>query len=162
MVVDFLLVGLGIILIILGILGCVLPVIPGPPVSFAGLLMLHFTRWGDFSAAFLLFFAFLAILVTVLDYIVPMWGTKRFGGSKKGIWGAVIGLVLGLFFFPPLGIIVGPFVGAVIGEVIDGKESGQAFRAGFGSFLGFLTGVGLKLAASLTMTYYFVRAFFTA
>jgi uncharacterized protein YqgC (DUF456 family) len=142
---------------VLGILGCVLPVIPGPPVSFVGLLLLQFTKYADFSAEFLILWGTVAVVVTVLDYIVPIWGTKKFGGTRAGMWGAGIGLVVGIFFFPPIGIIVGPFAGAVIGEAIKGKKAGEAFKAGFGSFIGLLLGIGLKLAASITMTFYFVK-----
>jgi len=142
---------------LLGLLGCVLPVIPGPPISFVGLLLLHFTKYADFSAEFLILWGTVAIVVTVLDYIVPIWGTKKFGGTRAGMWGAGIGLVAGIFFFPPIGIIIGPFAGAVIGEAIKGKEAREAFKAGFGSFLGLLVGIALKLAASIMMAYYFVK-----
>jgi uncharacterized protein YqgC (DUF456 family) len=155
--VDYLLAILAGIIMVAGILGCLLPVLPGPPLSFIGLLILHFTRFADFSATFLITWGCVTIIVTVLDYIVPIWGTKKFGGSKSGMWGAGIGLVVGLFFLPPIGIIVGPFAGAVIGEALTGKNTSNAFRAGLGSFLGFLAGVGMKLAASIVMTYYYVK-----
>ena len=145
------------VLMILGLVGCVLPVIPGPPLSFIGLLLLHFSKYAEFSFEFLLLFGSIAVIVTVLDYIVPIWGTKKFGGSKYGMWGAAIGLVIGIFILPPLGIIIGPFAGAVIGEALTGKKSAEAFRAGMGSLLGLMMGVGIKLAASLVMTYYFVK-----
>jgi len=154
---DWLLAILGIVLILAGIAGCILPVIPGPPLSWAGLLLLHWTRFAQFSAAFLIVMACLAIAVTVLDYLIPVWGTKKFGGSKAGMWGATIGIFAGIFFFPPVGIIVGPFIGAVLGEIIAGKESGPALKAGLGSFIGFLLSTGLKLGVSLTMAYYFFR-----
>jgi uncharacterized protein YqgC (DUF456 family) len=157
---DILLAGLGSALMILGLLGCVLPVIPGPPLSFTGLVVLHFTRFADFSSTFFLLWGSVAIIVTVLDYVVPIWGTKKFGGSKSGMWGAGIGLVLGLIFFPPLGIIIGPFAGAVIGESLTGKDTKSSFRAGLGSFLGLLMGIGIKLAASIMMTFHFIREFF--
>ena len=144
-------------LMILGLIGCVLPVIPGPPLSFIGLLLLHFSDFADFSFEFLLLFGSIAVIVTVLDYIVPIWGTKKFGGSKRGMWGAGIGLVIGIFILPPIGFIVGPFAGAVIGESTMGKSSKESFRAGLGSVLGLMMGIGLKLAASLVMTYYFVK-----
>jgi uncharacterized protein YqgC (DUF456 family) len=99
----------------------------------------------------------IAVIVTIMDYIVPVWGTKKFGGSKWGMWGAAIGLVLGLIFFPPLGIIIGPFAGAVIGESLTGKDAANSFKAGLGSLLGLMIGIGLKLAASIAMTYYFVK-----
>ncbi len=158
---DVLLASGGAVLMIVGLVGCVLPVIPGPPLSFAGLLLLHFSKYAQFSFEFLLLFGSIAAVVTVLDYVVPIWGTKKFGGSKAGMWGAAIGLVIGIFILPPIGFLVGPFAGAVIGEAINGKKSTQAFRAGFGSVMGLMMGVGLKLAASLVMTYYFVKELIT-
>ena len=154
---DYILLGIGIFMIIIGLLGCILPVIPGPPLSFVGLLMLHFTDFGEFSTNFLLLMAFIAIFVTILDYIVPIWGTKRFGGSKAGVWGSTIGLILGIFFFPPIGSILGPLVGAIIGESINGAEFKDSLRAGLGSLLGFLLGTGIKLISSGLMTYYFFK-----
>jgi uncharacterized protein YqgC (DUF456 family) len=154
---DYVLLILAIILIVVGILGCILPIIPGPPLSFGGLLLIHFTKFAEYTTNFLVFFAVLAVLVTLLDYFVPIWGTRRFGGTKYGSWGATIGVVLGLFLFPPLGIILLPFVGAVVGETIKGSDFNASLRAGFGSFLGFLLGTGLKLITSLIMAYYFVK-----
>jgi uncharacterized protein YqgC (DUF456 family) len=157
---DYFLLILSILLIVTGLLGCLLPVLPGPPFSFLGLLLLHFTKFADFTVTLLIVTAVLAIIVTVLDYVVPIWGTKKFGGSKAGQWGATIGMIIGMIFLGPLGLIFGPLVGAIIGELIKGTESRQALRAGFGAFIGFLLGVGLKLAASLYMTYHYVKAFF--
>jgi uncharacterized protein YqgC (DUF456 family) len=154
---DYLLTALGGILMIVGILGCILPVLPGPPLSYAGLLALHFTKYADFSSTFLITWGCVTIIVTALDYVVPIWGTKKFGGSKSGMWGAGIGLVIGIFLLPPLGIIIGPFAGAVIGEALTGKNTSDSFRAGLGSFLGLLVGVGIKLASSIIMTFYFVK-----
>lgn len=155
--VDYLLAIIGGLMMIVGVFGCILPVIPGPPISYVGLLLLHFTRFADFSSTFLIIWACVTIFVTVLDYVVPIWGTKKFGGSKSGMWGAGIGLVIGIFLLPPIGIIVGPFAGAVIGEALTGKNASGSFRAGFGSFLGLLAGVGMKLAASIIMTFYFIK-----
>jgi uncharacterized protein YqgC (DUF456 family) len=149
---DILFLVLGIVLLVVGLAGCVLPVIPGPPVSFVGMLVLKFTDFLEPARTenyneLLWIFAFLAVLVTVLDYIVPVWGTKKFGGSKYGTWGAAIGLVIGLFF-APFGLIFGPFIGAVVGELLGGKDDKASLKAGFGSFLGILTGVVLKLIVS--------------
>ncbi len=154
---DILLATGGGVLMILGIVGCVLPVIPGPPLSFVGLLLLHFSNYAEYSFEFLLVMGAIAVIVTIMDYIVPVWGTKKFGGSKAGMWGAAIGLVLGVIFFPPLGIIIGPFAGAVIGEALTGKDAANSFKAGLGSLLGLMIGIGLKLAASIAMTYYFIK-----
>jgi len=159
---DFLLLALAIILIIVGLIGCVLPIIPGPPLSFLGLLVLHFTRFGEgeYTTNFLLVLALIAIVVTVLDFIVPVWGTKKFGGTKAGMWGATIGLIIGMIFLGPLGLIFGPLVGAIIGESIKGANNKDAFKAGLGAFFGFLMGVGLKLAASVYITWHFIKGIF--
>jgi hypothetical protein len=153
---DYILVVLGALIMILGIIGCLVPVLPGPPLNFLGLLLLHFTKFAQFTRWTLIIFASIAIVVTILDYLVPMWGTKKFGGSKYGTRGAAIGLVIGLFL-GPLGIIIGPLAGAFVGEMIFRDDVNYAIKAGFGSLVGFLAGVGLKLAASFVMTFYFVR-----
>jgi uncharacterized protein YqgC (DUF456 family) len=153
---DYILLILGIIFMIIGIIGCLVPVLPGPPLSFIGLIFLHLTRFGQFSAVTLIILGTIAIIATVLDYIVPVWGTRKFGGSKYGTKGAIVGLIVG-FFLGPLGIILGPLIGAFAGEMIFKDDLSYAFKAGFGSLLGFLTGIGLKLAASFVMTFYFVK-----
>jgi len=153
---DYILLILGIIFMIIGIIGCLVPVLPGPPLSFLGLISLHLTRFGQFTTSELITLGIITVAVTVLDYVVPVWGTKRFGGSKYGTRGATVGLIIGLFL-GPLGIIIGPFIGAFVGEMIFRDDLSYAFKAGFGSLLGFLTGIGLKLAASFAMTFYFVK-----
>jgi uncharacterized protein YqgC (DUF456 family) len=153
---DYILLIFGILLMILGIIGCLVPVLPGPPFSFVGLILLHLTRFGHFTSTTLIILGILAVVVTILDYIVPVWGTKKFGGSKYGTRGATIGLIIGIFL-GPMGIVLGPFIGAFVGEMIFKDDMGYAFKAGFGSLIGFLTGIGLKLAASLVMTFYFVK-----
>ena len=141
---------------IIGIIGCLVPVLPGPTLSFIGLILLHLTRFGQFTISTLIILGSVAIVVTVLDYIVPVWGTRKFGGSKYGTKGATVGLISG-FFLGPLGIVLGPLIGAFVGEMIFKDDLSYAFKAGFGSLLGFLTSIGLKLAASFVMTFYFVK-----
>ena len=158
---DFVLIGIGIILLIAGILGCVIPLLPGPPLNYVALLLLHFTTRFQFSSKFLIVWAIVTAIVYVLDLVIPVWGTKKFGGSKRGIWGSLIGLVAGLFFFPPFGIIIGPFAGAVVGELTSGKQSFQALKSGFGSFVGFIAGIVMKLIVSGMMTWYFVKEIIT-
>ena len=153
---DYLLLIFGIILMLIGIIGCLAPVLPGPPLSFLGLLLLQASKFGDFSLTVLIILGVITVVVSILDYVVPIWGTKKFGGSKYGTRGATVGLIIGLFL-GPVGIIIGPLAGAVVGELIFKDDMKYAIRAGFGSLLGFLTGVGLKLAASFVMTFYFVR-----
>jgi len=156
MVIDILLVILGFSFLIGGFLGCIIPVIPGPPLSYAALLLLHFTRFAGFSVQFLLITAIVTIIVTVVDYVLPMWGIRKWGGSRAGTIGAVIGLLIGLFF-APVGIIAGPFAGAVVGELITGNNTDTAFRSGFGSFMGFLFGTAMKVTLCLTFTFYFIK-----
>jgi uncharacterized protein len=157
---DILFIVGGAILIIAGILGSVLPFLPGPPLSYAGLLLLHFTERYQFSTRFLIIWAIVTAVTYLIDYVIPIWGTKRFGGSRQGIWGSIIGLVAGIFFFPPFGIIIGPFAGAVIGELIAGKNSSAAFRAGMGSFIGFLIGTFIQLIAAGLMAWHFAKTVF--
>ncbi len=148
------------ILILLGIAGSVLPVLPGPPLGYAGLLLLHFTSGHDFSTTFLVVWGLVTGLVVILDYVIPVYGTKYFGGTSRGMWGATIGLIIGIFFLPPAGMIIGPFVGALIGEMTAGSGNTQAFRAAIGSFLGFLAGTFMKLALSVTFAVLFLIEMF--
>ncbi|MBP8959967.1 MAG: DUF456 domain-containing protein [Bacteroidales bacterium] len=154
--VDYLLLIAGILAMIFGIIGGLVPVLPGPPLSFIGILLLHFSKFANFSKTLILIFAGITIVVSVLDYIVPIWGTRKFGGSKYGTRGATIGLIVG-FFLGPAGIILGPLIGAFAGELIFKDDFKYAVKAGIGSLLGFLTGIGLKLAVSFVMTFYFVK-----
>ncbi|MGE5419365.1 MAG: DUF456 domain-containing protein [Chloroflexota bacterium] len=153
---DYLLLISGILLMILGIIGCLVPVLPGPPFNFIGIILLHLSRFGQFETSTLITLGAIAVAVTILDYIVPIWGTKKFGGSKYGVRGATVGLIIGLFL-GPAGIILGSFIGAFVGEMIFKDDIRYAIKAGFGSLLGFLAGIGLKLAASFVMTFYFVK-----
>lgn len=145
-----------IILLLLGFAGCFLPILPGPPLAFAALILLHFTSVADVPAETLWTLAGIALFVTILDYVVPVWGTRKFGGTKAGERGAIAGVIVGLFLGPP-GIIVGPFFGALAGELLGGAKSDRAFRAAFGSFMGFLLGVGLKLIATMLIAFYFFK-----
>ncbi len=153
---DIFLIISGSLLVILGIAGCLLPLLPGPPLSYLGLLAIHLTTKIDFSSKFLISWGIIVILVSVLDYVIPIWGTKFFGGSKYGVWGSMAGLLAGLFI-PPVGLIIGPFIGAVAGEILAGNRQ-NALKAGFGSFIGFLAGTVVKLLVSLIMLYYFIAA----
>lgn len=147
---------LGLIILVIGIIFSVLPVIPGQVLSWGSILILQLQTDPPFTARFLAIWALITAGVTLLDYFVPIWGTKKLGGSKKGMWGAAIGLIIGIFFFPPFGLIIGPFVGAFLGELIAGKDSSAAFKSGLGSFLGFVAGTMMKLVISFIMGYYFI------
>lgn len=154
---DILLVILGAICILIGIAGAFLPILPGPPISYAGIFLLHFSSYGSFSTQFLIIYGIVTLVVLVIDMIIPVGAAKAFGATRFGTWGAGIGVVAGLFFFPPLGIIILPFAGALVGELLQGKEIGKALKAAWGSFLGFVMGIFLKLALCLSMGYYFVK-----
>lgn len=148
---------LGSIFMLLGLAGCILPLLPGPPLCFVGLLLLQLLETPPFSTSFLITWALIAVSVTALDYVIPLYGTRKFGGSKYGIWGCTIGLIAGLWL-GPFGIILGPFIGAFIGEYIAQNNSGHAFKAALGSFIGFLFGTLLKLIVCIVMIWYFVVA----
>lgn len=157
---DILLLFLGFIFIILGIIGAFLPVLPGPITGWVGLLLLHLTKTIPQDWTFLGITLAFAVLIWFMDYIIPAIGTKKFGGSKYGVYGTTIGLIIGLLFFGPLGIIVGPFAGALIGELMfDSKDSKRAFKAAFGSFIGFLFSTGLKFITSLVYMGLFLSIF---
>lgn len=147
---DLLFIIIGFVLMLVGIAGSVLPVIPGTPVSWLGLIMLYLAPSIPFNWPLIIITGVIAIGIYVLDYIIPSVGTKKFGGSKAGVWGTFIGLFVGLFSPIPAGIIVGPFVGALVGELLFNKTEGkQAVKAAFGSFIGFMSSTFLKLFATL-------------
>lgn len=154
---DVLFIIVGVLCLITGLLGCVLPILPGPPLTYGGLLLLHFTDKVQFSITQLLVWLGVVVVIQVLDYLVPLLGTKYSGGSKWGTRGCLIGTVVGLFFMP-WGIIAGPFMGAFIGELMGGRETTAALKSGFGSLLGFLLGTVLKCAVCGYFIWQFVAA----
>ncbi len=154
---DIFLIILAGLCLLLSVVGNILPGLPGTPLGYVGLLLLQLTDKVQFSTQFLLIWAAIVVAVQVLDYVVPAWGTKRFGGTKAGVWGSTIGLVVGLFM-GPWGIILCPFAGAVIGEMIQGKTTNEALRAGIGSFIGLLAGTIIKMVCCGFMIYYYVEA----
>jgi len=150
---------IGSILMVLGLAGCVLPILPGPPLSFIGLFLLalikHFSP--PLTPTLVIIMAGVTILVVVMDYIIPLLGAKRYGASKWGVWGSVVGMVVGMFW-SPFGMLVGAFIGAFVAELLAGKKHWEALRAGWGVVMGALFATVLKLVVSGVMTYYFVLA----
>lgn len=151
---------IGFLLMLLGIIGSFLPIIPGPVTSWFGLLFLHLTDAIPNDWTFLGITLAIAVTVFILDYIIPALGTKRYGGSKYGIYGTTIGLIIGLLFLGPIGVIIGPFLGALIGELaFANKDIDSAFKAAFGSFLGFLFSTFLKFIVAIIYFGFFISDF---
>ncbi|SEA67523.1 DUF456 domain-containing protein [Bizionia paragorgiae] len=146
---DLLYICIGFSFILMGIVGSLLPVLPGPPLSWVGLLFLYFTTPLDYDWLFLGITLAIALIVFALDYIIPALGTKRFGGTKAGMIGTSIGLIIGLIAPIPGGIIIGPFIGALVGEVLNKTDFKTALKAAFGSFLGFITGTFIKFMVAV-------------
>lgn len=140
---------LGIACLLLGLAGAVLP-LPGPPLSFAGMLALDYSGYADFGTTVLVGLGILSAVVAVLDYYVPIWGTKKFGGTRWGVYGSAIGLFAG-FFLGPLGWVIGPFVGAFAAEFMHDQNTVRAGRAAFGSFVGLMAGMAVKILLCLIM-----------
>lgn len=154
---------LAVIMGVIGILGSVLPVLPGPPIGYAGMLLLYL--WGgehireDITGTVMTVMLIVTIVVVILDYIVPAYFTKLTGGSKSAARASMVGMIIGIIFFPPVGMIVGAFLGALAAEmIVEGKQLSHSLKAALGSFLGFLAGTGLKLIASGIILYYIIAA----
>jgi uncharacterized protein len=140
-----------------GIVGCIVPLLPGPPLAYIGFLFVQLKTEPPFTLTFMLVWAGIVLVVSLLDYLIPVYGTKKFGGSKYGLWGCTIGLFAGVWF-GPWGIIIGPFAGAFFGELIASSQTDKALKAAFGSFIGFLFSTLLKLIVCVIMAWYFVLA----
>ncbi|MCL2808970.1 MAG: DUF456 domain-containing protein [Treponema sp.] len=156
---EIILVILAFLLLIVGILGSVLPILPGPPLSFIGLLLINWSGYGSFSHVFLWVAAGIVIAVTVMDYVLPAIMARKFGGSRAASIGSIIGLIIGIFIFPPWGMLAGPFLGALFGELIHNKKDGaKAFKVALGAFFAFIVGSGAKLITASLMLFFAIRA----
>ena len=156
------LIAAAIVLAIVGVVGAIVPGIAGPPFSYLGLLSISFLDGVEHSSTFLVIMGIIGIVIFVLDYVVPIWGTKKFGGTKSGVWGSTIGLLAGLtltlfFHFTFIAILLGPFFGAYIGEKIAKTDNRSAWKAAFGSFIGFLVGTLMKLIYAFVCVFFIVK-----
>lgn len=146
------------VLVLIGLAGIVLPALPGVPLVFAGLLL---AAWSDgfrhVAWPTLLVLAGLTALSLLVDLAATALGAKGFGASRLAVWGALAGTVAGLFFMP-LGLLIGPFAGAWLGEYAHSRRAGQATRAGLGTWLGIVLGAASKLAIALAMLLLFALA----
>ncbi|MCH2449899.1 MAG: DUF456 domain-containing protein [Gracilimonas sp.] len=145
---------LGAVFVIAGLVGAFLPIVPGLPLSYVGLLILQLLH-APFSITFMLVWLGVVIVFGfVLDNVIPAWATKKSGGTAYGVTGSVIGLIAGLFF-PPIGFIAGPLIGAFVGEMISGQKSDRALKSALGAFAGFMAATGLKVMAAGMITFYY-------
>ena len=152
---------LGLLFALVGLAGSILPVIPGPPLCFLALIILSFAKdWAPFSPTFLIIMGGLTVAVTLLDFVVPALGVKKHGASKLAVWGSIIGMLIGVFFFPPWGMVMGAFLGALGGEAVYRREGRRLLRAGWGVFVGTMVATGLKLALSGVMLFFYVKEMF--
>lgn len=158
--INIILIIIGLLTVLIGIAGCFLPVVPGPVVAYLSLILLSLARdWQAFSVTFLLVMGVIALLMSIiLDYVVSLAGARKYGATKAGLWGSVIGMIIGMIVFPPLGIFIGALAGAVIGEIVIGKKTGEAFRVGWGVFMGNFVGIILKFAYCLMILFFFIKA----
>lgn len=154
---ETLLIILALVFGIVGLAGSILPALPGAPLSYIGLLLLLLCDGADISSASLWAGAIFLVIVSVLDYIAPIWLTNASGGSKQATRGSVIGMVAGLFFFPPWGLILGPFIGAFLGELMAQATTGKALKVAMMSFLGFVLTTGMKLIYSGVLLFVIVK-----
>ena len=152
----------GILAVLFGLVGAIVPGIAGPPFSYAGLLLVSFMEGVEHSVWFLVIMGVIGAIAFVLDYVVPIWGTKKFGGTKQGMWGSTIGLLVGLilmtfFNFAFMAILAGPFFGAYIGERIAKTPNKDAWKAAAGSLVGFVIGTSVKLVYAIACIVFVVR-----
>ncbi len=149
---EFIIIIIGFVFMIIGILGSFLPILPGPIISWCGIVLLYFSSVVPINYWILGITFLITIIVSVLDYVIPSQGTKKFGGSSYGFWGTNIGLIIGILSPIPFGFIIGPFVGAFIGELIyNKKDQKQALKAATGSFIGFLASSFIKFLLCIVL-----------
>ena len=155
---DILIFATALLLSVLGLAGCIFPALPGAPLSYGALLLLHLTERAHFSGQQLIVWLLLVILLQVLDYLTPILGSKYSGGTQWGNRGCIAGSIIGIFFMP-WGIILGPFLGAVIGELLGGNTIQRAIRAGLGALIGFMVGTLLKVIVCFYFLYQLIAVF---
>lgn len=155
---DILFISVAAILMLLGVIGSFLPILPGPLTSWLGLLILSYSQQATLSSSLLILTFCLALAIFLLDYIIPALGTKRYGGSRYGMIGTTLGLIIGLLSPLPFGILIGPFIGALIGELLYQNNTQYALRAAYGSLMGFLASTFIKFMVSLGYIVVFIWA----
>lgn len=147
------------LLIIFSIIGSIVPGIPGPPLGYAGLWILQLTDKVNFSTSFLVVWGVIVVVITILDYYLPIWSTKKIGGTKYGVNGSIIGMIVGIVF-TPIGVIFGTLLGAIIGELIGGAKLDASIKSGLATFVGVMLGTGIKVLICSIFAFYFLKELF--
>lgn len=148
---DILLALFALVLTLVGIAGCILPGLPGPPINFLALVLVHW-QIEPFSTTTLWVMGILALIVIVLDYAIPVWSARLFGATKTGVRWSIYGMIIGLFF-TPLGMMTGLFAGAILGDMQEGRSPVEALKAGIGTYLGTLLGIMVKCVVALIISF---------
>jgi uncharacterized protein YqgC (DUF456 family) len=145
----------------IGVLGSVLPVLPGAPIIFAAMLAYgYYEHFQVMDISFLVTMLLLALFTLLLDYLAGAFGAKKFGATRAGVTGGIVGGLAGILLFPPWGLLVGPFLGAVFGELVTGMPIDKAVKAGYCTVLGVLGGNVMRLIVAVVMVVMFlVRVF---
>ena len=156
---DLILLVLGLILCLIGIVGSFIPVIPGPVTAWLGILLLNLTTAVEFNLNFILITLTVAVSVGILDYIIPILGVKKLGGTRSGQIGTTVGLIVALIILGPIGIIIGPYMGALLGEMSTKKSFQDSIKPAFGSFVGVIAGSVIKFLISLSFLFFYFDIF---
>ena len=156
---DLFLLILGLLFCLIGIIGSFLPIIPGPVTSWLGILLINLTSAVEFNLNFVLITFTVALSVGILDYIIPILGVKKLGGSRSGQIGTTVGLIVALVILGPIGIIIGPFMGALLGEMSTNKSFQNSLKPAFGSFIGVIAGSVIKFLISLSFLFFYFDIF---
>lgn len=136
---------------IIGLMGCIIPGLPGPPLNYAALLIIQYV-YSPYQMYTLVIYGILTAAILVIDYMLPIWFAKKFGATKQGIWGSMIGMILGMVF-TPIGMILGLLLGAIIGDLIAGRQTQEAAKSGLATFGGTILAIGLKLIVAGLITF---------
>ena len=156
---DLFLLILGFLCCLIGIIGSFLPIIPGPVTAWLGILLLNLTSVVEFNLNFILITLTVAVSVGILDYLIPILGVKKLGGTRSGQIGTTVGLIMALVILGPIGIIIGPFLGALLGEMTNNKSFSESLRPAFGSFIGVIAGSVIKFLISLSFMFFYFDIF---
>jgi hypothetical protein len=156
---DLILLIIGLLLCLIGIVGSFLPIIPGPVTSWLGILLLNLTSVVEFNLNFVLITLTVAISVGILDYLIPVLGVKKLGGTRSGQIGTTLGLIIALIILGPIGIIIGPFGGALLGEMSAKKSFQDSIKPAFGAFVGVVAGSVIKFLISLSFLFFYFDIF---